>query len=53
MVTAVILKFALLISKKILPTASTLTLAVVDAGTAGIVNASLPSFGVLAIISVG
>ena len=39
LVTAVILKFALLISKKILPTASTLTLAVVDAGTAGIVNA--------------
>ena len=49
---AVIVKFALLISKKILPTASTFILAVVVAPV-GIVTAWEPSFGVLANITVG
>ncbi len=51
-VTKVIVKFTFEMSKKIFPTASTLTLArVVD--TAGKVTGSLPSFAVLAIITVG
>ena len=45
-------KLALLISKKIFPTASTFILAVV-VGVFGITNASVPSFGVLAINTVG
>lgn len=48
----VIVKFALEISKKILPTASTFILAVV-VGVFGIANASLPSLGVLAANTVG
>ena len=43
----VIVKFVLEISKKILPTASIFTLAVV-LGVLGMVSTSLPSFGVLA-----
>ena len=39
-------------SKKILPTASTFILAVVE-GVFGITNASVPSLGVLAINTVG
>jgi hypothetical protein len=49
---AVIVKFVLEISKKILLTASTFILAVVD-GVFGITNVSVPSFGVLAINTVG
>ena len=48
----VILKLALEMSKKILPTASTLTLALVVV-TFGIVSASEPSLRVLAVITVG
>ena len=47
-----IVKFVLLISKKIFPTASTFILAVVD-GIVGITKASVPSFGVLATSTVG
>lgn len=49
---AVMVKLVLEISKKILPTASTLILAVV-VGVLGIVTAWVPSFGVLAINTVG
>ena len=49
---AVMVKLALEISKKILPTASTFILAVV-VGVLGITNASVPSFGVLAAKTVG
>jgi len=49
---AVIVKLALEISKKILPTASTLILAVV-VGVFGITSASVPSLGVLAANTVG
>ena len=51
-VEAVIVKFALEISKKILPTASTFTRAVV-VGVFGITNASVESLGVLAANTVG
>ena len=49
---AAIVKLVLEISKKTLPTASTLILAVVEVPT-GIINISLPSLGVLAIKTVG
>ena len=49
---AVIVKFVFEMSKKILPTASTFILAVVD-GVFGITNASVPSLGVLATNTVG
>ena len=49
---ALIVKLVLEISKKILPTASTLILAVVVA-VLGITKASVPSFGVLATNTVG
>src|SRR5437868_3791667 len=49
---AVIEKFVFDISKKILPTASTLILAVV-VGVFGMVSTSVPSFGVLADSTVG
>ena len=49
---AVISKLAFEISKKILPTASTFILAVVVA-IEGIITVSVPSFGVLAEITVG
>ena len=49
---AVIVKLVLEISKKILPTASILILAVV-VGVFGITKASVPSFGVLAANTVG
>ena len=49
---APMVKFTLEISKKILPTASTFILAVVDA-PAGITNDSVPSFAVLAANTVG
>ena len=45
-------KFVLLISKKIFPTASTLMRAVV-VGVVGMINASVPSFGVLVANTVG
>lgn len=48
----VIVKLVLEISKKIFPTASTFILAVVD-GVFGITKVSVPSFGVLAINTVG
>ena len=48
----VMVKFVFEISKKIFPTASTFILAVV-VGVLGIVNACEPSFGVLAINTVG
>ena len=48
----VIVKLVLEISKKILPTASTFILAVVD-GVFGITNASVPSLAVLVVNTVG